>query len=117
MHDVRELLLLQLEEYQSPSFKVNIEVEWNAGDFDRFIGQGSSDFRYEQVYRTNFTNDFSVIRSSAETPKTRIKIKTDQLNGCEGTITHRIEKTTHEVVTPALMVKVLRKLGLHEISQ
>ena len=116
MQDMRELLLLQLEEYQSPSSEINIEVEWNARDFDRFIGQGSLDFHYEQVYRTNFTNDFSVIRSSTGIPKTHIRIKTKGLDGCGGVITHKIEKTTDEAVTPALMVRVFRKLGLYDIS-
>ena len=115
MYDIRESLLASLQSHFSLDCKIEIEVEWDARDFDLFIGQGGSDFHYEQVYRTNFTNDFAVIRSSGKL-KTIIMISSEEVNDPRHKITHRIERTTGEAVSGALIIRTLLKLGLYEVG-
>lgn len=112
MHNVRESLIQLLDNFLYPNFKLDIEVEWDAEDFDLFIGQASSKFYSEKIYRIKFTNDFTVTRSSEGRLKTLIKIKNLNPEDPKHTITHEIEKTTDEAVSGARFVTIASKLGL-----
>lgn len=116
MYDIRESLLLQLEKYLSPCCKIEIEVDWDAGDFDLFIGQTGYKPSSEIVTKTFLTNDFSIIRSTDSDLKTKIEIVATNPNDSRHITIHRIIRTSGEAVSGAMITRTLQKLGLYQVG-